>query len=131
VKVTSYFVRKAIQDYRNEPLLLVTPTTEMVFGRLEGDPDGGPVTAALQRLRAAHSSLLLFHLVQAVDLATSRHDTKAKTEKLAEDHRCYARVTRELYAFARLKVSMRLRTDLPELAKELEHDRFRLMDTRH
>jgi hypothetical protein len=90
-----------------------------VLDRLERDPDGN-ITAALQRLRSAHSSSVISYLIQAVDLAKSRHRVVSETAQLAADYRRRAQDARELSAFAQGKVSMHLWTVLPELARELD-----------
>jgi hypothetical protein len=120
--VTVSSVRKAIRDYRNEPgVASQNALAQTVLDRLERDP-GGNVTAALQRLRSARSSLVIFYLIQAVDLAKSRHCIVSETAQLAADYRRSAQGARELYAFARGKVSMHLWTVLPELERELDEN---------
>jgi hypothetical protein len=100
-------------------MMFFPPVADTALDRLESDPDG-KVAAALQRLQARHSDMLLFYLMKAIDLATSRQCIMAETEQLSKDCRRHAQAARDLYAFARDRVLIQLWTLLPRLAEELD-----------
>jgi hypothetical protein len=117
--------RKAIADYRTSPVERLSPDdpraqlVETILNQLEANPED-KVSAAFQRLRRARSDSVLFYLIQAVDLAKSRHLVVRETAKKAEEFRRHARMARELVQFATGEIAIHLWKPLPEVADALD-----------
>jgi hypothetical protein len=108
--------RKAVQDYRKQAMFPQYGITETVLQRLEADPEG-MISAALNRLKPASSVLVIFYLIQAVDLAKDRENIKGGCENLAAEFRKFAGTVRDLTAFGSARAPIEFWMNLPKLAE--------------
>jgi hypothetical protein len=99
--------QKIVRDYLREPAVFAPKGSiaRITLDRLAGDQTDR-VASAIARLKPAHPNLVLFYLVQSMDLATSQNDI--------------VETARELAAFSRAQTSMHLWVTLPKLAEELD-----------
>jgi hypothetical protein len=113
--------QKIVRDYLREPAVFAPKGSiaRITLDRLAGDQTDR-VASAIARLKPAHPNLVLFYLVQSMDLATSQNDIVQSTSELARRFRHFAETARELAAFSRAQTSMHLWVTLPKLAEELD-----------
>jgi hypothetical protein len=110
--------RIVVRRFRAEPLLgPFSDIATSALKRLEADPHGR-ISAALHRLGG--SPLLLFYLVQAIDLAISRNDVMSKSTERANELRRRAENARDLAVSVPGHVERRLWATLPDLALALD-----------
>jgi hypothetical protein len=110
--------RDAVAAYRAETMLAATSDLARdVLRRLEADAEG-KVTAALNNrgLRGVPPSIMVFVLVQSVDLAQSRAEVIEASRVRADEHRSAAAAARALDVFCRGRVPLELAANLPALA---------------
>jgi hypothetical protein len=110
--------RHAVAAFRRESAS-VYRVAPAVLSRLEADRDGR-VSAALQRLKPALPSLIIFYLIQTADLAESRVEIDEYSKRRASEYRKNAEKTRELFQFCEGNISIHLWSVLPKVADELE-----------
>ena len=117
--------RIVVRKFRAEPLLgPFSDIAASALKRLEADPHGR-ISAALHRLGG--SPLLLFYLVQAIDLAISRNDVMSESTEWANQYRRLAEYTRYLVKAVQGHVERSLWATLPDLALALD-GRVQLFD---
>jgi hypothetical protein len=118
----SFLARRVVRAYRDlaaSPMMGISPLGETVLARLEANDDTVP--AALQRLRAERRPILLFYLIQAVEVAESAERTTLEIGELLSTCLQDVNAVERLYesAAVRANVSMHLREALPRIAQEL------------
>lgn len=108
-------VARLVQDYRTSPSAGFYEGTETVLCRLQADPEG-KVSAALNRLKPKYPQLLIFYLVQAVELAVSRNGVLESTNRKVAEYEQLARRARELAKDSCGQAPIELCVHLPKLA---------------
>jgi hypothetical protein len=111
---------RVIADYRESRNCNLTPMACCVLDRLAKDP-AGVVTAALNNrtLKPAHPGLLLFYLIQSVEIAETHEEVTEECTTKADDFKSAAFKIEELAKFCYGNVSLHLYYALRELEKEL------------
>jgi hypothetical protein len=124
--------RSAVADYRNNGSTGFSLFSATVLQRLEEDRDG-KVSAALQNrlLRRARKNLLIFYLIQSVDLAQSASEVLDDCRARASSYREAAHHAKQLLQFCVGRAPIQLTLALRDLEKYLPNRLIIIPISRH